>query len=90
LYSYISVSSIRVLLHYIQTLPKRKEKLKKIDMNLILNWPLMAGTWRATKIQQELNTLAALELVLRCHLGPRNCKIKIWHPALVKLCHLGP
>ena len=38
----------------------------------------------------ELNTLAALELVLRYHLGPRTCKIEICDPELVKLCHLGP
>jgi len=39
---------------------------------------------------RELNTPAALELILRCDLGPRTRKIKIWHPELVKLCHLGP
>src|SRR6185437_16984136 len=37
-----------------------------------------------------LNTPAALELVSRCHLGPRTRKIEIWLPELVKLCHLGP
>jgi hypothetical protein len=38
----------------------------------------------------ELNTPAALELVLMCHLGPRTRKVEIWHPELVNLCHLGP
>ena len=28
-------------------------------------------------LNKELNTPAALELVLRCHLGPRICKIEI-------------
>ena len=37
----------------------------------------------------ELNTPAALELVLMCHLGPRTRKIEIYHPKLIKLCHLG-
>ena len=39
---------------------------------------------------KELNTPAVLELVPRCHLGPRTRKIEIWHPELVKLCHLDP
>ena len=39
---------------------------------------------------EELNTPAALELVPKCHLGPRTRKIEIWLPELVKLCHLGP
>jgi hypothetical protein len=39
---------------------------------------------------KELNTPAALELVLRYHLGPRTCKIEMQHPKLVILCHLGP
>ena len=44
----------------------------------------------ADVLLEELNTLAALELVLMCHLGPRTRKIEIWHPELDKLCHLGP
>ena len=42
------------------------------------------------KFYYELNTPAVLELVPRCHLGPQTRKIEIWHPKLVKLCHLGP
>jgi hypothetical protein len=38
----------------------------------------------------ELNTPAALELVSRCQLGPRSCKLEIQHPKLVKLRHLSP
>ena len=38
----------------------------------------------------ELNTPVVLKLVLRYHLGPQTCKIEIWLPELVKLCHLGP
>ena len=42
------------------------------------------------KYMEELNTPAVFELVFRCHLGPRTCKIEIWHPEFVKLCHLDP
>ena len=46
--------------------------------------------WQGLAYKIELNTPAALELVLMCHLGPRTRKIEIYHSKLVKLYYLGP
>jgi hypothetical protein len=42
------------------------------------------------RLIKELNTPAALELVIVYHLGSRTCKVEIQHLKLIKLCHLGP
>jgi len=68
------------------TIMKSKVQVKKISVILVVG---LISVRRFT-FSIELNTSAALEHVLRCHLGPRTRKIEIWHPELVKLCHLGP